>query len=298
MRCLELYCGIGGFAVAAEALTWQVAQAVDINQHAIDVYRHNFPHHSTIIGAVDSLPPERLQSVDADLWWMSPPCQPFTARGKQRDLADPRACSFVALLDQIGELRPLSVVLENVPGFANSVAAERLRATLTQSGYAWQECVLCPTQFGIPNRRRRFYLVASRLQEPCLPAVMTSPFELMDVLDCNPSTELEISNSLVDSYQGAMDIVNSTDPCAVTSCFTSAYGRSHVRSGSYLAQHGRVRRFAPHEVLRLLGFPCWFRLPSTLKNSTAWRLVGNSLSIPVVTHVLRSFIGESVHHAA
>jgi hypothetical protein len=82
----------------------------------------------------------------------------------------------------------------------------------------------------------------------------------------------------------------------LTACFTSAYGRSPVRSGSYLALAPRaectgddpppLRRFSPAEVLRLLGFPAAFRLPPELPRDAAWHLAGNSLSLPAVRAVL------------
>ena len=49
---------------------------------------------------------------------------------------------------------------------------------------------------------------------------------------------------------------------------------------------GRLRRFSPGEVLRLLGFPASFELPPDLPRDAAWRLVGNSLSLPPVSAVL------------
>ena len=297
MRCLELYCGIGGFSVAAATLKWHVVRAVDINRHAIDVFRHNFDHRATI-GSVESIAGEELRALQTDFWWLSPPCQPFTARGKQRDLADPRSTSLLKMLGRLSEILPAALALENVPGFASSRAADCLRDVLGRAGYAWREVVLCPTQFGVPNRRRRFYLVASRHGRPSLPPIASSPKRLQDLLDAPPHERLTVADDFVRSYRGAIDIVDASDPAAVCSCFTSAYGRSHVRSGSYLTQQGRVRRFSPTEMLRLLGFPPSFQLPSNRRTSTAWKLIGNSLSIPVITHVLRSLQSEQVHRAA
>jgi site-specific DNA-cytosine methylase len=47
-----------------------------------------------------------------------------------------------------------------------------------------------------------------------------------------------------------------------------------------------LRRFSPQEVVRLLGFPDSFRLDPRLTREQAWRLVGNSLSVVAVAHVL------------
>jgi site-specific DNA-cytosine methylase len=108
-----------------------------------------------------------------------------------------------------------------------------------------------------------------------------------------------VDPELVRRYRQALDVVHPDEPGAVSACFTAAYGRSPVRSGSYLALNGsegpripsgqpRLRRFSPAEVLRLLGFPATYRLPPELPREKAWPLVGNSLSVPAVRRVLSS----------
>ncbi|RMH21013.1 MAG: DNA cytosine methyltransferase, partial [Acidobacteria bacterium] len=164
-RVLELFCGIGGVA-AAVAGRAEVVAAVDVNRHALAVYRHNFDH-PVVAATLESLPAARLAAWEADLWWLSPPCQPFTRRGLGRDLDDARARSLVALIDRLARLTPPWVALENVPGFRGSRAHALLRRTLERAGYHVAERLLCPTELGVPNRRRRFYLVAGL--EPPLP---------------------------------------------------------------------------------------------------------------------------------
>ena len=157
---------------------------------------------------------------------------------------------------------------------------------LDDLGYRTREIVLCPTELGVPNRRRRFYLVAG-LEE--LEPEMRTPVErrsLRAYLDPEPSLDLWVEEELVSQYRQALDIVNPGSSTAVTACFTSAYGRSPVRSGSYLETPTGIRRFSPQEILRLLGFPTDFGLPPDLPTSVAWRLVGNSLSVPAVRCVL------------
>ena len=286
MRCCEFYSGIGGFAAAAEQIGWQIVEALDINETAAQVYRGNFsltPRVCSIESAA-----ELIADLKAELWWMSPPCQPFTVRGSQRDAQDPRTASFLWLLDQIPRCRPNYLALENVPGFGESQTADQLRRTLLNCGYRWIECLLCPTELGIPNRRRRFYLVASRKMtprlQPCAPG--SSALHLRDFVDRVANPKLLVEESLAARYREAIHVVSVDDAGATTSCFTRAYGRSPVRSGSYLRTSGGLRRFSPAEILRLLGFPNSYQLPASLSLSAGWRLVGNSLSVPAVRHVL------------
>jgi len=291
---LELHCGIGGCA-AALAGHAQVTAAIDINTVALGVYRHNFAHR-TAARAIESLRPDDPLLRGADVWWMSPPCQPYTRRGKGRDLDDPRSRGFLHLLELIERLRPTALALENVPEMRGSQAHARLREMLERAGYAIAERVLCPSELGVPNRRRRFYLVASRER---LSGWATEPFAaprtapppcpaLAAYLDSDDAPELHVADQLLAEYVHAIDVVEADDPLAVAATFTAGYGRSLVRAGSYLCRSSIVRRFSPAEILRLLGFPSSYRLPPDLPRDNAWRLVGNSLSVPAVREVLKA----------
>ena len=94
-------------------------------------------------------------------------------------------------------------------------------------------------------------------------------------------------------YASAMDIVDVLRPSDVASCFTSAYGRSPVRSGSYVRTEDGVRRLTPTEIVGLLGFPRQFSWPCDVSFRQAWRLAGNSLSVPVVRQVLTPLIDNA-----
>ncbi len=273
-----------------------MVRAIDIHRGALGVYSANFPH-PLAARTIESVSAAELAEIGADLWWMSPPCQPFTRRGRQRDDEDPRSWALLALLQRIGEVRPTFLALENVPGFEGSRTHGQLREVLAAAGYEVSERLLCPSSLGLPNRRLRFYLVASRRgfagQAPAAP----SPVPLRSCLEWLPEEEapaaLTLDPALADRYRQAIDVVDAGDPAALSACFTSAYGRSPVRSGSYLRTEGGrtapgLRRFSPREILNLLGFPAHYRLPQTLPLAHAWRLVGNSLSVPAVREVLRA----------
>ncbi len=288
LRVLDLYAGIGGLAAALAPASGVagVAAAVDVNRRALGVYGHNFPRHPLVPAVVESLA-AGWEPWSAELWWMSPPCQPFTHRGLGRDADDPRTASFLALLVRLAAVRPPYVAVENVPPFRGSRTHGLLLRTLERAGYeALEETVLCPTELGIPNRRRRYYLVAARgwLRAAPRPPRRASP--LGAYLDPDPPPELAVDPGLAARYEGALDVVRGDDPAAVTACFTSAYGRSPVRSGSYLTTAEGIRRFSPAEILRLLGFPAGYELPPELTLRDAWRLAGNSLSVPAVRTVL------------
>jgi len=296
LAAVEFYAGIGGFAAAVgEAI--EIVAAVDINRRALEVYGRNFAHRR-VPRTIESIPTAELQAWDADLWWLSPPCQPFTRRGKRGDVNDPRSASFVALVEQIRQAQPPHLALENVPDFAGSRAYALLHDALSEAGYHTREVVLCPTQLGAVNRRRRFYLAASLSPSPrwgegrfaAVPSQLAKfrRQPLSDFLDETWDSRLEVDPEMIARYRGAVDIVDADDPQAVCSCFTSAYGRSPVRSGSYLKSGDRIRRFSPREILRMLGFPPEYRLAPDMLPKQAWPLAGNSLSVTAVRAVLKS----------
>jgi len=297
IRALELFCGIGGFAAAAAGTNVRVAGAIDQSPAALEVYRLNFPGHDAWQLNLENVTLEELQSAEADFWWLSPPCQPYTVRGAGRDAADPRALSFRRILDLLARMKendlPAHIALENVEGFARSEMRERLVNLLSGRGYAIQECMLCPTELGVPMRRPRYYCMASRgrLEPPIL--VVDMPLRpLGDYLDgSGPGSELLLASDVVERFGKGFRILDPKDPQAYTTCFTSGYGRSLMRAGSYLRCPGGVRRFAPEEIARLLHFPEGFRFPDRMTLRKKWQLLGNSLSVAAVRKVLEAFPG-------
>lgn len=289
LRVLELFCGIGGCAAALGDRA-QIVAAVDQNRLALRAYSRNFSWPVYPL-AVESVPDRLWREWDADLWWLSPPCQPFTTRGRQRDLDDPRTRGLVAVLGRIAVSGPRYLAMENVPGFAGSRTHARMREVLTAGGYSVRETLLCPTSLRMPNRRLRFYLVAARQGLAEWPALQGPRVALADLLDPSPDPALWCDPQLTSRYEGALHTVHADADDGCAACFTAAYGRSPVRSGSYLATSCGLRRFSPREVLRLLDFPADYTLPDELPPRAAWPLVGNSVSVRAVRWVLSAIPG-------
>jgi len=266
MRVFELFAGIGGCAVALGPHHTIVA-AVDQDQAASLAYRH-LHGHDVIRHNLHHARPAWFERVQADLWWMSPPCQPYTIRGHQRDLDDPRAQAFQRVVAAIEALRPRAIGLENVPWFQGSRSEALILSALERSGYTVHTQILCPTELGVPAQRRRYYLVASLdgLHAPTAPSG-ASPRWQDWIAPFDPA--LQVPDELASRYEGALHTIDAQDPDAVSVCFTGAYARSPVHAGSYLRQDGRVRWFSPVEIARSLGFAPDFSLPPDLSRGEA-----------------------------
>jgi len=283
VRWIELFAGIGG-ARAALPDGHAVVQAIDHDEacHAVytaawgpDAQRYN----------LDSLRAERL--AEAEAWWLSPPCQPYTVRGRRRGLDDPRARSLLNCLELLAACRPRVVAMENVPGFQRSGAHRRVREVLDELGYHVHEALLCPSELGVPMRRPRWYLVADQRRwtpppAPTRPAPLL--WRLRDILDADPAAFLW-DEAVARRYRGRLAVADPADPEAVVHVFTGAYGTSAVYCGSWLATPDGPRRFSPTEILRLMGLPPRIDLGG-LSRKKAYKVVGNSLSVHAVRAVL------------
>ncbi|EIW86233.1 S-adenosyl-L-methionine-dependent methyltransferase [Coniophora puteana RWD-64-598 SS2] len=183
MHCVEFYSGIGGLHVAltrSSIPNAQLIRAYDWDQSACQVYTAN--HGPSIVSRTDisKLTANELAALGADIWFMSPSCQPYTVLNpnRARGALDPRAQSFLHVIDDVlptlceeGK-QPRYLLVENVAGFQDSTTRTHLLDTLVRLGYTTSEFLLTPMQFGIPNSRLRYYLLAkaSPLKFAGLPA--------------------------------------------------------------------------------------------------------------------------------
>jgi site-specific DNA-cytosine methylase len=293
MKAVELFSGIGGFNQAASRCGIKIVAAFDQDSIANEVYAVNHGL-KPICRNLDSVRGGEIPQ--AELWWMSPPCTPYTIRGAQRDEKDRRAQSLLNLITIILREKPKIVVIENVLHFGRSTVLKKFKHGLAQEGYEYSEIILCPTQFGIPMRRPRLFIWATtskitqpaKLSEP-IPSVDDIFFQpLTDFLIGEPSEELKIDKSILERYGAVLNIIDPSKPEQKAICFTAGYGKCFKASGSLLLMpDGSVRRFAPGEILKLMGFPDHFRMPESVSLAKQWKLLGNSLELRSVLFVLR-----------
>ena len=170
MEAIEFYSGIGGLAAAAHENGIHVKLSFDILPLANKTHSSNFPDTVTSPTTICNLTPssliklfksKRVKGNTPHMWLLSPPCQPFSRRGQQKDREDPRNESFLHLIDLLQEMEnnqlPQYILIENVAYFEKSETREYLITTLTNRNYTFQEFHLTPTQFGIPNQRLRYF---------------------------------------------------------------------------------------------------------------------------------------------
>lgn len=159
---LEICAGAGGQAIGLEAAGWEHAAAVDNDPHACNTLRWNRPSWDVIEDDVAEIEGKKYRGVD--LLAGGVPCPPFSIAGDQLGADDERDL-FPQALRLIEESRPAAVMLENVRGFATKRFdryRDRLLGELGALGYEPDWRLLTASDFGVPQLRPRFVLVALR----------------------------------------------------------------------------------------------------------------------------------------
>lgn len=162
LTSLEICAGAGGQALGLELGGFAHAAAVELDPQACATLRLNRPAWDIRELDVRELSGKDFRGID--LFAGGVPCPPFSIAGKQLGEDDERDL-FPAALRIVEEAKPAAVMLENVAGLSSARFADyrkRIIAKLTKLGYEldWQVVNAC--NFGVPQLRPRFILVAFR----------------------------------------------------------------------------------------------------------------------------------------
>ncbi|KAH9289696.1 hypothetical protein KI387_033813, partial [Taxus chinensis] len=152
------------FSLKQSGIRATVVEAFDINNIANEVYRHNFGH-SPCQTNIQSLTAAQLDKLKAHAWLLSPPCQPYTRQGLQKDAEDARAYSFLKIMELMPLMLypPTKLFVENVVGFESSITHKQLMEVLEKIGFTIQEFILTPLQFSVPYSRPRYFCLAKKM---------------------------------------------------------------------------------------------------------------------------------------
>ena len=96
------------------------------------------------------------------------PCQPFSCAGRQLSFDDPRGTLFLEIARLVKAKRPAFFLLENVPGLLSINKGETFKVileTFSDLGYSFEWMVLNSAEFGVPQQRKRLYIVGYTREE-------------------------------------------------------------------------------------------------------------------------------------
>lgn len=234
---------------------------------------------------------------DADVWAAGFPCQDLSlARmGPRSGLRGNQSGLFHDFMRLVGERTPRAIILENVHGLLSSHGGRDFAVVLKaldERGYgvAWR--VLNSKDFGVPQQRRRVYIVAVHRDGRSASEVLFEP-ECSDRNSKKGGQDEKKSASLFQTIIG--DTVKGPLVKSIAHCI---YAESARHTGTDWSRNyvwypdGRVRRLTPNEVERVQGFPTDWTLPqmeveqnNDRIDSLRYHAVGNAVTPPVAEWV-------------
>lgn len=171
---VDLFAGAGGLTQGFVEAGFEPILAVESDEWAAKTYKANFGAH------VLDLPIEDVDSFPrADVVVGGPPCQGFSPLGRDRDAASRGKLNNLwrHYARAVQAIRPKLFLVENVPQFLNSDQFQRFlrfcKRNLPEYELDWR--VLNAAHFGVPQRRKRGFILGSRIGLPSWPEVTHGP---------------------------------------------------------------------------------------------------------------------------
>jgi len=241
----------------------------------------------------------------ADMVIGGPPCQPFSQIGYQRGMRDPRD-GFPIFLDAVNRMRPKIAIIENVRGllFRNKDYLRQAISELERFGYSVDVRLLQALDYGVPQRRERVIVVASKVgwewPEPVAYQPVTAGIALGDMV-FEVNEESRFLTASMDRYVAAYEKASSCirprnlhldKPSRTVTCRNAGGATSDMLR--ILLPDGSRRMLHVREAARLQGFPDWFEFTGTPYEQT--EQIGNAvpplLSLAIAQQA-RKFLEES-----
>jgi DNA (cytosine-5)-methyltransferase 1 len=209
---LDIFCGAGGMSLGFKNAGCQILGGIDQNPYAIDTHHQNFPSAKLKLQPQDirdlrNLDKLGLNSNEVDILVGGPPCQVFSrvGIGKMRKLgrdieSDHRNFLYKEFVRFVAYYKPLCFVMENVDNLANKEEAlSKINKDFSSNrrkdypGYKVNYRVLDASEFGVPQKRMRLFIVGVRSDlgiEPPFPDLpMKRPISVGEAIHDLPDLE-------------------------------------------------------------------------------------------------------------
>lgn len=299
MNAIDLFAGAGGFSTGARMAGARVLWAA--NHWPLAVQWHAANHPETEHACQDLQQADFRAAPAHDLLLASPACQGHSpARGREQPHHDAQRATAWAVVTCAEVHRPQAVIVENVPAFASWVLYPAWCAAMTALGYALAPMVLDAADHGVPQQRRRLFVVATRSKHPV---------ELR-----LPSRAYRAAAEVIDFAAGTWSAIARPGRSARTLARIAAGRRQHGNRflapyyGSGSGETGRsldrpigtlttrarwavidgdrMRMVRAVEGRELMGFPGDYKLPAN--EAKAWHLIGNAVAPVVACDVIQA----------
>ncbi len=316
----EFCAGIGGFRLGLERLGWKCVFSCEIDHYCEETYKANF-HHGFDTYDIADVAIARLPYFD--ILCAGFPCQPFSIAGKRLGFQDSRGSVLFYLLEIIKFRIPPIVFLENVPNFAShdyGQTFQTLKDELQQLGYAVYSMLLDSSYFGVPQQRKRIYIIAfhqdihnntflftkKRTNQTIFrPFIQHGDFSIPISDRWNEYIDLytkkktlkqmsfsvpktRISLERVNTNTNLDDCIFQIRSSGIRACSIDAplptFAISHSGGGAMIPVYSAERRhISVTEIKRIMGFPDNFEFP--VARTHAIKQLSNAVCPPVITSI-------------
>lgn len=194
LRFIDLFAGIGGIRCGLEQAAREkgiipvCVMTSEIKPYAVSVLKDNHPTE-TITGDITKIDTKNIP--DFDILCAGFPCQAFSSAGKRQGFADTRGTLFFEVERILKEKRPKGFILENVEGLVNHDGGKTLQVIIDKLHalkYKFDFRVLNSKYFGVPQERKRIYIVGSIDEKPDLDNFPVKKSKLGDILETGMPT--------------------------------------------------------------------------------------------------------------
>lgn len=286
MDVLGLFSGIGGFELGLQRSGFNISAYCEIEEKPLRVLRRNFPD------ALEYKDIRHITSGKYDLMCGGFPCQDISIAGKNKGLLKgDKSSLWIEYHRLIKELKPKYAVIENVSALLGR-GLEIILQHLAEIGYDATWTTYDTKYFGLPQRRRRVYIIAVR--DGITEGTEIFEFERRNIDD---ERHLEKIQSVEEGFkwdftQGerleerfAYFTRQRSDQFAEIGLSGTLAKRDYKSYTDLVVHDGLVRRITPLERLRLQGFPDDWWDDCGLTDTDKYKC--NGMSVNVVEHIGR-----------
>jgi DNA (cytosine-5)-methyltransferase 1 len=313
---IDLFCGAGGLAqgfvqASDREVSFRGLYSVEIDRSAAASYAANFDH-PVYAGPIEQLDPWSLPKADIVIG--GPPCQGFSPLGKMTPTGNHIELNklwqyFFKIVEAVG---PKIFVVENVPEFLKSYEFESAARTATDLGYVIDWGILNAAHFGVPQQRKRGFLLGARGRRPRLPLARSRVRTVRDAIGALQGEHLSYSFGLPDSKahtetiqrlrkhllfpSGSDDVEDFLRQLAVHTARETHYGRNPTEKSleRYKCIPPGGNRFSLMEARPDLVPRCW-KQKKTGSTDVMGRLEWDKPSLTIRTEFFKPEKGRYLH---
>lgn len=171
LRAIDLFCGAGGLSQGFRDAGYDVPFALDFDADSVATYRANHPETHVELASIVNFDPARITEIvdgPIDVVLGGPSCQSFSTAGRKSGWVsedDERNDLWEHMFGIVEHVRPRAFLMENVPGMVlwrDGAFGDKILKRFRSIGYKVTKDILLAADWGVPQRRRRLFIVGVR----------------------------------------------------------------------------------------------------------------------------------------